>query len=140
MTLIELLIAMSIVILIATISFPTSKIEKYKINSFTKQLCCDVRYVRRKNMLGDKSTYIVPITNSKYSGYVLKSNKEELKKNKLPLGTKITFMLGRVRFRIDGSPDPKGTTIRIMGKRIYKELTIVPVSGRTLLKEGRYEK
>ena len=38
-----------------------------------------------------------------------------------------------------GSPNPKGQTIKVYNDKIKKEITIVPVSGRALLKEGEYE-
>ena len=58
MTLVELVITISIILLIATIYFPKVNIEKYQVNSFTKQLCSDIRYVRNLNKMGNTNTYI----------------------------------------------------------------------------------
>ncbi|RDY25038.1 hypothetical protein CHF27_001040 [Romboutsia maritimum] len=133
------MIAMSIVLLIGTICFPKYSIEKYHINSFTKQLCSDIRYVRRSNMLGDGSVYILWTFSSGYNGYVLKNNKKNIKEISIPSNIKINPSIIRVKFRTDGSLEERGGKIKIFGKKVYKEITIVPISGRTLLKEGKYE-
>ena len=44
-----------------------------------------------------------------------------------------------IKFKEDGTPYPSGTTIRIIYKDTKKEITIVPISGRVLIKEGKYE-
>lgn len=45
MTLVELVITISIILLITTLCFPSDNVEKYQVNSFIKQLCSDIRYV-----------------------------------------------------------------------------------------------
>ena len=58
MTLVELVVGISIIVLITTLCFPKVSIEKYQVNSFVKQLCSDIRYVRNINMMGNTNAYI----------------------------------------------------------------------------------
>lgn len=133
---------MAIMILIATLCFPKDNVEKYLINSFTKQLSSDIRYVRQSNILEDSSTYIIYIENDGKKGYSIKQKGESIKDMYLPRGATITHNIGanKIRFLADGSPYPTGGTIRVSNSKSSKEITIVPVSGRVLLKEGKYEK
>lgn len=141
MTLVELLIAMAIMLLIATLCFPKDNIENHIINSFTKQLCVDIRYVRRCNMIEDASTYIVYIKENNKSGYAVKQKGEFIKSVLLPNDVSINDNINNSSIKFDkyGAPYPNGGTIRIGNKKSKKEITIVPVSGRVLLKEGQYE-
>lgn len=139
MTLVELVVTISIILLISTLYFPKDSIKKYEINSFTKQLCSDIRYVRRANMLSDLKTYIYYIEDDKSISYLVRENGKDLKQVFLPENTKLQYDSTRIKFKPDGLPDPKGQTIKIYNEKIKKEITIVPISGRVLLKEGKYE-
>lgn len=137
MTLVEFIVAMAIIILMITISFPKSSIEKYEVNSFLRQLCSDIRYVRKSNMLGDFSTYI-HYTDT--NGYILQSNKKSEKEVSLPKNARLENSHGgKIIFNINGAPQPKGGSTRVFYKNNMKEITVVPASGRVLLKEGKYE-
>lgn len=141
MTLVELLISMAIMLLIATLCFPKDNLEKHIITSTVKQLCADIRFVRRCNMLEDSSTYITYVEESGKKGYSIKQNGEQIKSVFLPKNTVIKEnMNNMIRFDRYGAPYPNGGTIKIENSKISKEITIVPVSGRVLLKEGKYEK
>lgn len=142
MTLVELLISMAILLLVATLCFPKDNIDKYLINSFTKQLSSDIRYVRRTNILEDSSTYITYIKEEGKQGYCINQKGKFIKKVYLPKDSSITHNMGdnRIRFLADGSPYPTGGTVKVNNSNKSKEITIVPVSGRVLLKEGKYEK
>ena len=77
MTLVELVITISIILLITTIYFPKVNIEKYQVNSFTKQLCSDIRYVRNLNKMGNTNTYIYLNKNDERSSFTLNENKKD---------------------------------------------------------------
>ena len=139
MTLVELVITISIMLLISTLCFSKDDVNKHQIDSFTKQLCSDVRYVRKCNMLGDLSTYIYYKKDKESSGYAVRSGGNDIKEIKLPNDITLKYGQSKIVFRRDGSPDPKGQTIKVYNDKIKKEITIVPVSGRVLLKEGEYE-
>lgn len=139
MTLVELVITISIMLLISTLCFSKDDLSKHQINSFTKQLCSDIRYVRKCNMLGDFKTYIYYKKNQESSSYVVRSKGNDMKEIQLPSEINLEYGESKIRFKSDGSPDPKGQTINVYNNKIKKEITIVPVSGRVLLKEGKYE-
>lgn len=139
MTLVEVVITISIMLIISSLCFPKDSISKHQINLFTKQLCSDIRYVRKANMLGDLKTYIYYIKDNETISYVVRENGKDLKEISLPSGANIQYANSKIKFKPDGSPDPKGQTININKENLKREITIVPVSGRVLLKEGKYE-
>lgn len=139
MTLVEVVITISIMLIISSLCFPKDSISKYQINLFAKQLCSDIRYVRKANMLGNLKTYIYYIVDEEEISYIVRENGNDLKKVHLPKGSSIRYRNNKVKFKPDGSPDPNGQTINIYKEKLKIEITIVPVSGRVLLKEGKYE-
>lgn len=139
MTLVEVVITISIMLIISSLCFPKDSISKHQINLFTKQLSSDIRYVRKSNMLGNLKTYIYYSEDNKSTSYIVRENGKDLKKVSLPSGANIQYGNSKIKFKSDGSPDPKGQTINIYKENLKIELTIVPVSGRVLLKEGKYE-
>lgn len=139
MTLVEVVITISIMLIISSLCFPKDSISKYQMNLFTKQLCSDIRYVRKANMLGNLKTYIYYIEDNESISYVVREDGKDLKEVSLPSGAKLQYGNSKVKFKPDGSPDPKGQTINIYKEKLKIELTIVPISGRVLLKEGKYE-
>ncbi|MEG0856058.1 MAG: hypothetical protein RSG52_06225 [Terrisporobacter sp.] len=144
MTALELIISISLIALICSICFVKFQGDNYKINSFAKQLCCDIRYVRRENMLDNGNVYISFINENNRNGYVLRRNGSEDKRVYLPQNTKLEYPIGtngtHIKFNRTGTFIQGGGTITINKGNDYKYITIVPVSGRVLYKEGIYEK
>ena len=139
MTLVELVITISIILLITTLCFPKDNIEKYQINSFIKQLCSDIRYVRNINMMGNTNAYVYLEKNDEGSSFKLNEDRKDIKQVYLPKDCKIQFTRPIIKFKSDGTPTPSGTSIKIINKNKVIEITIVPISGRVLIKEGKYE-
>lgn len=141
MTIIELLIGMSLILIITCISFPKISIEKYEMNFFMKQLCSDLRYVRKSNMLHDCNTYISFIKEDKRYGYIFSSNGKNCKKIFLPKKISLETYSPKIIFKGNGLPEKAGGSIRVFKDSSFERIiTIVPTSGRILLKEGKYEK
>ncbi|MGL5329224.1 MAG: hypothetical protein ACRDD7_08150 [Peptostreptococcaceae bacterium] len=117
------------------------KMDDYKMNSFAKELCSDIRYVKSNNILGSLDTYVLITSKDGCFGYRLIENGKNVKETYLDKGIEITNSTGknRIRFYNNGAPNPSGSTIEIFNNKVTKEITIVPVSGRVLFKEGRYE-
>lgn len=139
MTLVELVITLSVIIVITSVCFFRGDTNKYEVDLFTKQLCSDIRYVRKSNMLGDFNTYIYYKNENDKISYILRSDGKDKKKVYLPQNTKISYGKNTIKFKSDGAPNPIGQTIIVYNKKVKKEITIVPISGRVLLKEGKYE-
>lgn len=144
MTTLELVIGTSLIIIICGICFMKFKGDNYNINSFSKQLCSDIRYVRRENMLDNTNVYIRFVNENNKWGYVLHRNSLEDKKVFLPQNTKLNYPISsttsHIKFNRQGAFLQGGGTITINKDSDYKYITIVPVSGRVLYKEGIYEK
>lgn len=144
MTTLELIIAISIIVIITSICFMKYEGENYRIEAFAKELCSDIRYVRRENMLNNQSVYIMFINEDNQWSYILRKNKKENKKVSLPKNVDLKFPVGAnssvISFYTSGLYKNGGGTITINKDNEYKYITIVPVSGRVLYKEGIYEK
>lgn len=143
-TILELIIAITLILMISSVGFVKLQGNNYKIISFTKQLCSDLRYVRRENMLNNSTVYIRFFQENNRYGYSLHRNKQIDKELTLPQSTKLNypknFSDSFIKFNRDGSFVKGGGTITINKGNDYKYITIVPVSGRILYKEGIYEK
>ncbi|MGL5693350.1 MAG: hypothetical protein ACRCXA_04675 [Peptostreptococcaceae bacterium] len=120
---------------------PKFKMYNYEMNSFAKELCSDIRYVRSSNILGNLDTYVLITSKDGYRGYKLIEKGKNIKEVYLSEGIYIIpdSKDKRIWFRNDGSPNPSGITIKVYNEKTTKEITIVPVSGRVLFKEGQYE-
>jgi len=138
-TVIELVVTVSIIILLSTLCIPKGSVDNRTINLFSRQFCSDIRFVRRENMLGNYNTYIYYTKKDGAEGYALRKDGEDIKTNLLPQGAKIDHSLSTIKFKIDGSPAEKGSTIEVFKDKYSKFITITPVSGRILLKEDKYE-
>ena len=130
MTLVEVIIGITILSLIATMSFTKINLSNYKVNAFAKQMASDIRYVRKINRLGKQN-------NTK--GYILRENGEDIKSVFLPEGVDLRCPVSKIFFKTNGCFYIGGTTISIIQKNNYTEITIVPTSGRVLIKEGIYK-
>ncbi|WP_304339956.1 pilus assembly FimT family protein [Metaclostridioides mangenotii] len=139
MTVVELVVTISVIILISTLCIPKGSIDNRAINLFSRQFCSDIRFVRRENMLGNYNTYIYYTKKKCVEGYILRKDGEDIKTNLLPKDAKIDHSLSTIKFKIDGSPVEKGSTIEVYKKKYCRYITITPVSGRILLKEDKYE-
>lgn len=139
MTLVEIIISMGILVIIISFCYLNLNISKYQTVSFAKQICSDIRYVRTKNMGGNFNTYIHYEKRNGTTYYVLIKDSERIKEVALPINSSILKSLEKISFRQDGSlSSGKGETIQIKYNKETIEITIVPFSGRVLLKEGIY--
>ncbi len=138
---IELLITISLIMIISLIPIYKINIRDYKIDSFVRQLCSDIRYTRIKNMNYNESVKICYEESEEGTIYLLKESGEIKKKVQLPKNTELIHGLQIIDFGLNGVIKHTGETIKIKDKtnKKIKIITIVPVSGRVLIKEGIYE-
>ena len=90
-------------------------------------------------MNGNTGVYIYYGENEDNQSYILRENGKNIKEIVLPKEAKLNYVYSKIIFKSDGSPNPLGTTITVWFKGNKKEITIVPISGRVLIKEGIYE-
>ncbi|CEP38952.1 hypothetical protein [Paraclostridium sordellii] len=139
MTTLELVIGIGLILIIIYISFPKLESNKYELDSFARQLVADIRYVRNMNINGNKDCYIENIKGPGKIRYIVKDNSKTIKTVYLPKNSNLSSPLSIIKFKSDGSLSSKGETININSNKRSIEITIVPFSGRVLLKEGKYE-
>lgn len=139
MTLVEVVIGIGIIMTILMISFPKEKSQKYEIDSFARQLVGDIRYVRSMNSNGNLSVFIENISTQDNPRYVIKENTDIVKTVYLPKNSSLSYPSSTIKFKSDGTLSSKGETIIIDSKDRKIKITIIPFSGRVLLKEDMYE-
>lgn len=141
MTLIELLLVISIIALSLSIVIPKIERRDYKLMTSSRMLRDDIRTVRYEKMVEGKNIKIL-LEKSQYS--VMK-NLKVIKRVKLEKDYKITytntFKGGDIIFGYNGAPTYGGGTITIFDDRTnkYCEITIIPATGRILLKKEVFE-
>ena len=116
--------------------------REVKIEAFARSLCSDIRYVRLKNMSSDYTTLIkYEILEDGRNAYILMENGKVVHRVALPRDTDIYHSVRVIKFTCTGALSSRGETIRINDTKSGKDtiLTIVPFSGRVLIKEGIYE-
>jgi Tfp pilus assembly protein FimT len=138
-TLIELVIAIGIILIVIVISFPKDKADKYQLDSFARQLVSDIRYVRSMNINGNMDCYLENIKSNDDQRYIIKDNSDIIKTVYLPKKSNLSAPTSIIKFKSDGTLNSRGETISINSSDRKIEITIVPFSGRVLLKEGKYE-
>lgn len=139
MTLVEVVIGIGIIMTILMISFPKEKSQKYEMDSFARQLVGDIRYVRSVNSNGNLSVFLENISTQDNPRYVIKENTDIVKTVYLPKNSSLSYPSSTIKFKSDGTLSSKGETIIIDSKDRKIKITIIPFSGRVLLKEDMYE-
>ncbi|EQK45918.1 MULTISPECIES: hypothetical protein [Paraclostridium] len=139
MTLVEVVIGIGIIMTILMISFPKEKSQKYEMDSFARQLVGDIRYVRSMNSNGNLSVFLENISTQDNPRYVIKENTDIMKTVYLPKNSSLSYPSSTIKFKSDGTLSSKGETIIIDSKDRKIKITIIPFSGRVLLKEDMYE-
>ncbi|KGJ50259.1 hypothetical protein KD33_04850 [Clostridium sp. NCR] len=139
MTLVEVVIGIGIIMTILMISFPKEKSQKYEMDSFARQLVGDIRYVRSMNSNGNRSVFLENISTQDNPRYVIKENTDIMKTVYLPKNSSLSYPSSTIKFKSDGTLSSKGETIIIDSKDRKIKITIIPFSGRVLLKEDMYE-
>ena len=139
MTFIEVIIGLTLLALIGTITFVKLDLSNYKVNSFIKQMTTDIRYIRQVNKIGNEKIYMILTEENNCEGYILVENGQQVKRVFLPKGIDLECPISKILFNTKGGFYQGGTTITIIKKDNYTDITIVPTSGRILIKEGIYK-
>lgn len=135
-TLIELMIVIAILGIMGGILIPRgSSYQKYRLKVYAEQLCEDIRFVRHWNMNNEGNCHLALSTQH----YRIVKNTAIYKRVDLPLKYNIYFTQGKetLRFTSKGVPRMGGCSIRIADTKLKAsmEITVVPASGRVLLKD-----
>ncbi|MGF7056993.1 pilus assembly FimT family protein [Brassicibacter mesophilus] len=138
MTLIELLVVLSLLAIIASMVIPKIDRRDYFLMASSRMLRDDIRSIRYMKMTEGKNYKI----SLEYNRYVISRNSIQVKDVKLEKNFKIVHNIsgGNVWFSYIGAPLQSGT-IRVLDDETnrYCEITIVPATGRILLKNQIFE-
>ncbi|MGI5998826.1 MAG: pilus assembly FimT family protein [Lutispora sp.] len=134
LTVIELIVVIGMLSLLMTFSLPKIDTSNYKLMEISKALRDDIRYVRYIKMTEGENLRVF-FQKTKYS--ILEGTK---KVKEVSLGSKFSlyqnFKDSQIAFSFNGAPSTSGGTITLVnntnGK--YCEITVVPGTGRVLLK------
>lgn len=136
MSLAELIIGMSLVILLIGIVVPKSDSGYMKSEWERRKLCSELRLLKRKNLAGIGEYMRIAKVNNKScyrTFFDLKLIREEYVDDNI----KVASNMKKIMFKSDGIPMDSGT-IEIRYKEKTYTITITPISGRILFKEGIY--
>lgn len=138
LTLIELICIIGLLSILMIILIPKLYTNNIILMNYSKQLCSDIRNIRFTKMV-EGEQYQIRFNASYY--YVLKGTKV-IKKVSFNNNIKLNhnFIGNYIRFSHTGAPN-RGGTIKIINNNNndYTEITIVPASGRVLLKDEIFE-
>ncbi|WP_300527786.1 hypothetical protein [Peptacetobacter sp.] len=136
MSLAELIIGMSLVILLIGIVVPKADSGYMKSEWERRKLCSELRLLKRKNLAGIGEYMRIAKVNNKScyrTFFDLKLIREEYVDDNI----KVASNMKKIMFKSDGIPMDSGT-IEIRYKEKTYTITITPISGRILFKEGIY--
>lgn len=149
LTIIELIMVLAIIAIIASITipsmsfFPTSK-STFRLKIIANNLVNDIKYVQQENIYENESYYLKMRNFNSYYIYKMgKNSTETLKQVNLPKDVNIYSNINsknrspEITFAKDGAPIPGGCTIFLYTKNKTIEITVLPATGRTMIK-GNY--
>lgn len=137
-TLIELLLVISILTLSISIIIPKFERRDYHLTTLSRMLRDDLRYIRFAKMVEGKN-YFISLEEKQYT---IRESTKIIKRVKLEKDFKIMHNFSNstsvnISFSYKGAPTLGGGTITIFDdkRNRYCEITIVPDTGRILLKD-----
>ncbi|MCP2239334.1 prepilin-type N-terminal cleavage/methylation domain-containing protein [Thermoanaerobacterium thermosaccharolyticum] len=146
-TYIELITVISILSIIVLITVPKtdffdSKTSEMRLRMVAYELISDIRYVQYKNIYENESLYLT--LQSDHKGYFIYKPGAMVKRIKtkiLPDGITVYWNIHEnpleISFSDQGAPIPGGCTISLFNSNKKVEITILPATGRTMIK-GNY--
>ncbi|MBF8982647.1 prepilin-type N-terminal cleavage/methylation domain-containing protein [Lutibacter sp. B2] len=136
-TIIELLITVAILGIIASLSIPKIDHTNLHLKTQGRLLCSDLRAMRLASMTEGEGYMLYLRKNY----YVINNGLRRIKKVTFVPNYEVLPGKQRIMFNYNGSPSYGGMTIKIINRKTkkYIEITIVPASGRILLKDEIHE-
>ena len=134
-TLIELVVTISLVVVVTAIFVPKLNYNRSYLKAFSDELLYDVRDLRTKSMTKGSANYSIVFDTDK-NIYYYKEGTNVIKSVELDSDYEFDLYTSTISFNFNGTPD-NAQTIRIRNKKTgdYKEISIVPNTGRILLVE-----
>ena len=132
-TLIELVIILALLGILAGITVPSMDWSNYYLRTQARQLCAEIRNVRVLRMT-EGVDYKVSLNRDFYQ---INNGIKQVKKVNMLSNYKIYYNNQEITFNYNSGAPDKGDTITIKNVKNGRsmEITIVPASGRVLLKD-----
>ena len=137
-TLIETVVTIFILILLFTLAVPKLDLDFAYMDKMANEFAMDIRYVQMESMKRPGSEYNISINKTENCYYVIKEE-DKVKTVKFKERYKINYSnsnMGFIGFTYEGMPVNAGTfSILDTKTNEIKEVSIVPTTGRTIIKE-----
>ncbi|MDF2568497.1 MAG: hypothetical protein K0R55_101 [Sporomusa sp.] len=135
-TLVELLVAIAIVGIVASMALPqiADSVATQELNTFVNNLAADIRGLQQMSMNanGSQAIYTLYIINGTNPQYNIHDGKKSIKIVYVPASITITGAPELIRYAITGVPSSGAQTIEFKSEQTKKYLYIkvAPVTGR----------
>jgi len=137
-TLIEIIITISILTIVLAITVPKVSMDFGYLDRMADEFAMDIRYIQMENMKKPGAGYKISINKDESCYYIYKNAVIE-KRVTFKDGYTIDYSnmnLDNIGFDNEGAPINSGTfSIRDSRTNEIKEVSIVPTTGRTMIKE-----
>ncbi len=135
-TLLEVITVFSLIGILMVVSMPRISANFRYMDRIAEGFLGDARFIQMEAMKGSSGKYRIAV-NSGTGRYYLKSNTVIIKTVLVKERYKIKYTgTGELYFNADGTPVHPGTfTITDTKTREEKSVTVVPATGRTIIKE-----
>lgn len=123
-------------ILLIGLVFPKADSGYMKAEWERRRLCSEIRYLKRRDLAGLEEFMWITKSNGKtYCQTLFKS--KVLRQREIDKDISVRTSLSKIKFQESGVPNESGE-INVVYKNKYYCITITPISGRILFKEGFY--
>lgn len=136
MTIAELIIGFSLVILLIGIVVPKADPGYLKAEWERRRLCSELRYLKRRDLAGLEEYMRIRKVNGK-TCYKTLLKLKVIREAYVDEDITVRTSIDRIMFQESGVPNESGT-IQVGYKEKFYTITITPISGRILFKEGIY--
>lgn len=136
-TLIEIITVFSLIGILIALSVPKITYDFGYLDNVSEGLLRDIRYIQTEAMKNPLNSYKLTVNPAVHSYYIVAQNNDVLKTVKLKDRYTINYTgIGDLYFNCDGTPIYPGT-YKITDTRlnIFKEITVVVATGRTIILE-----
>lgn len=136
MTIAELIIGFSLVILLIGIVVPKADSGYLKAEWERRRLCSELRYLKRRDLAGLEEYMRIRKVNG-VTCYKTLFKLKVIRECYVDKDVTVRTSIDKIMFQESGVPKESGT-IRVSYKDKIYTITITPISGRILFKEGIY--
>lgn len=137
MSIAELIIGMSLAVLLVGMTIPKVDPGYMKAKWERRRLCSEIRYLKRRDLAGIEEFMRIDEVDGK-TCYKILFRSKVLRKLDVDEDISVKTGIDMIKFQENGKPNKSGE-INVIYKKKFYSITITPISGRILFKEGIYD-